>query len=462
MSTPQNPQGGPAGGLPGPQVWAPGAGQPAMPHQPGVAGVGQAGGPASAPYAGAPSAAPTSPALTYAGAPAPAPAPAPVGPPPVQDPRTHLPLIPRAYHEFWASRRSPGWLVAWIVLGILASLAAIGVYLVAGVLFVVAAAAVTGQVSDGSTTTPALFIANNVALALLVPSAMLMGWALSRQRPRWLTSVEGGMRWRWFWRVLAAFAPIWLLTLGVLDLIDAVQDPGQFHASSATLPLLATVLLITPLQAAGEEYFFRGLVTRVVGSWFPSRAAGLIIAALVSAGFFTLMHSAADPWLNAFYFLFALAASYMTWRTGGLEAAIAMHVLNNVIAELTLPWTDISGLFNREVGTGSPWGLFQVGLCVLAIAAVELMLRRGKVRPLQFHAPGALTAGVPGQPPILRAGSAVPEGYAAAPQGQVPAWPAAQQAMAPQAPMDGGSTTPEQPRFGAQEPSSPQPRQQRP
>ena len=43
------------------------------------------------------------------------------------------------------------------------------------------------------------------------------------------------------------------------------------------------VLLMTPLQAAGEEYFFRGWIMQNVGAWFARPMVGLVASLAVSA-----------------------------------------------------------------------------------------------------------------------------------------------------------------------------------
>lgn len=66
----------------------------------------------------------------------------------------------------------------------------------------------------------------------------------------------------------------------------------------------------------------------------------------------------------------------MTWRTGGLEAAIAMHVVNNVLSELVMPFTDISDMFDRQSGVGDPSILVMTALQLVALLLVDRMHRR--------------------------------------------------------------------------------------
>ena len=90
------------------------------------------------------------------------------------------------------------------------------------------------------------------------------------------------------------------------------------------------ILLLTPLQAAGEEYCFRGYLTQAFGGPASGRRAS---AVLVPALLFGLAHGIGQsPPVFFDRFAFGLVAGILVIRTGGLEAGIAMHVLNNLLA----------------------------------------------------------------------------------------------------------------------------------
>ncbi len=231
------------------------------------------------------------------------------------------------------------------------------------------------------TTTPAIFIANNLSLVVLVPAAMLISWSVTGQRPRWLSSVAGGIRWRWLGLCLAMTAPLWVALMVVQYFGSGGPAANPLHVTGDTLPLLLAVIFTTPLQSAGEEYTFRGVINRSVASWIPHEVWGAVAGGLVSSTLFMLAHGAGDPWLNLFYFCFGSIATFLTWRTGGLEASIALHVINNVTSEWTLPFVNISGMFDRQAGTAGPGVLFQLALPVIALVLIVWQARRrGVVR----------------------------------------------------------------------------------
>lgn len=297
---------------------------------------------------------------------------APPAPPPA------LPIVPREYHEFYRTPRFRWWrpLLAlgmfagsWFLATMAFSLVALGYELVVGGLDLDALMA--GEL----TVTPMLFLANNVALAAAIPLAWAAHRAVFGQRIGWLSSITGRFRWGLFGRFLALVLVCYLVMTAIELAITGW--PEDLAVRPETWFLLASVLLTTPLQAAGEEVALRGLGARSIGSWFSGSRTGLVVSTLVTAVVFMLLHGAGDPWLNAFYLFFGVVACVLTWRTGGLEAAIALHVVNNLLSMLVLPFTGVDGLFDREAGAGSPLVLIQMA-AVGAVAAGMLWLAARK------------------------------------------------------------------------------------
>ena len=299
-----------------------------------------------------------------------------------------LPVEPEQYHQFYRAPAFRWWkpvvaLVAFAVGWFLASLVAVLVALVWDTTLSGA------QFDPGklNLNTPAMFAANNVSLAACIPIALLVSWLVYRQRPGFLSSIAGRFRWGLFGHFLLIVAPLMLIWMAIQTSISGGLSGLAWGPNS--LFLLVTILVTTPLQAAGEEYANRGLIARSVGSWFSNRWVALVAATLVNGVVFTLLHAAAEPWLNAYYFTVAVTFTLLTWRTGGLEAAIVMHIVNNLLGELTLPFSteEFSHLFDRQAGTAGPEVLIQIGVTVL-VGAV-LWWRAGRLKLPQVAAPGA-------------------------------------------------------------------------
>jgi membrane protease YdiL (CAAX protease family) len=205
------------------------------------------------------------------------------------------------------------------------------------------------------------------------------------QRPRWISSIAGGFRWGLFWRFVAVAVPILLVSVGVEMLLGGAP---QLVWNADSWFLIIAILLTTPLQAAGEEYGTRGLLARSIGSWFGSARVGLVVATVVTSVVFMLLHGAGDPWLNGYYFTVGVSCSILVWKTGGLEAAIALHVVNNLIGEVTIPFGGLEGMFDRQAGAAGPEILIQVFFTLSLVAALLLVARR--LRIPQSAAPAAL------------------------------------------------------------------------
>jgi len=286
--------------------------------------------------------------------------PYPAYPPAAPQKPAALPVEPKAFHEFYRAPRFRWWKPLAAI-----GLFTLGVLLVGTVLTSIALAIdlSTGRLARledalNGVMTPVMFLTNNVLLGLSIPAAVLTSWWVFGQRPRWLTSITGGFRWKLF----GQFALIALVPLSISLILDGF-DGLAWNQDSVFL--IVAVLLTTPFQAAGEEYMVRGLLARSVGSWFNRRWLGFVVATVVSSVVFMLLHGAGDPWLNVFYFGFGVVASVITWRTGGLEAAIALHVVNNLIGEISLPFGGLAHLMDRQAGSAGPGVLIQAGMLLL-------------------------------------------------------------------------------------------------
>src|SRR5690606_37921739 len=138
-----------------------------------------------------------------------------------------------------------------------------------------------------------------------------------------------------------------IVVSAVLPGSNATGDQsGQLNEfTSTTRDYRIVILLLTPLQAAGEEYFFRGYLTQSLGGHFGSRSllVSRAVAVLVPAFLFGLVHGFGQS--MPVYFdrcAFGVVAGILVIRTGGLEAGIAMHVLNNFMAfGFTLAFSDM-------------------------------------------------------------------------------------------------------------------------
>ena len=270
------------------------------------------------------------------------------------------------YHELHRVGR-PGWwrsllgsiLLVVLVFGVVPAvlgLAALVALLVGGTSADDAAAVldITTEV------TPAGLAVVNLLLGSAILSTWLVLWLFHRLKPRWLSSVAPRLRWGYLVACLPLAVVALVASLGVAILVpsgSAGEPVGALNDfTSTTRDFLIVIALLTPLQAAGEEYVFRGYLTQAFGSLLPWRRVSLVLAVLGPAVLFALAHGFGQSWPVFFdRFAFGVVAGILVIRTGGLEAAIAMHVLNNFFAYgLALSFGDMTESLNAT-GPSSPW-----------------------------------------------------------------------------------------------------------
>ena len=214
---------------------------------------------------------------------------------------------------------------------------------------------------------PLGMLAVNLGLATLIPISWALMAMVHHMRPRWLSSVQPRIRWGYLFGCLAIAA---VVLNGVFLLSRAAGEPLNFDPQPGFWGFLAVIVLTSPIQAAAEEIFFRGYLLQALGSLVAKPWFGVVVSSVV----FALLHGTNQ---NLPLFVdrlgFALIAGLLVWRTGGLEAGIAAHVINNVfayvIAGLTTSIAELKGI------QGITWahaGFNVGGFAVFALLAYGL------------------------------------------------------------------------------------------
>ena len=223
-----------------------------------------------------------------------------------------------------------------------------------------------------------VFGLGNLTLALLIPCAMVAFWAVHRLPPGYLSSVAGRLRWRWLMLCTGIAFVIVAAVVGASLLVPAASttsDNASLVGFGTFATLAAVILVTTPLQAAGEEYAFRGYLSQAVGAWTRHAVVPILVTSLL----FGLAHGAQNAPLFLDRFAFGLVAGFLVWRTGGLEASIALHVMNNlVVLLLGAAYSDFGSQLTQ---TQAPWAtvVFDVVQLTIYVVIVEV-LRRSWVR----------------------------------------------------------------------------------
>jgi membrane protease YdiL (CAAX protease family) len=120
------------------------------------------------------------------------------------------------------------------------------------------------------------------------------------------------------------------------QLLEALEVTGEvpysmvfFHSAGTFYEEIAMVLLVAGLAPVAEELFFRGVLYRAFGEFFPVGIAALLSALVFASSHFTLQQFL--PLAVLGYFL----AHYYE-NTNSLVTPITMHTLQNTSSLLIL------------------------------------------------------------------------------------------------------------------------------
>lgn len=304
----------------------------------------------------------------------------------VADPR------PVRYPQLLRAERNPWWRPVLGVLFFAVCLVFASAALIVAALVARAVTSSSADLDDASLPidSPIGLLANNLVLAALIPAAALAVLVVHRRPVGVLASVVGTIRWGWLLRLLGVAVLVMVLSLVAGFLLPGEgTDDIDVPPAGQLAGLVAVILLTTPLQAAGEEVGFRGYLAQAVASWSRRPLVGTLVAAAVTSVLFALAHGVQDPSLFLDRLAFGLTASWLVWRTGGLEAAIALHVVNNLVALL---FSASTGQLEESItGSTLPWSLAVLDVTTMVVYAV--LVHRLAARS------GVLAAAPPAAPP---------------------------------------------------------------
>lgn len=203
--------------------------------------------------------------------------------------------------------------------------------------------------------TPASLLYLNLTLAALILVAMMIVWLVHKLPVSELMSIRPGIRWKFFLVCLGISVVAIAAQFGVAAILPGDTNGVSGHTdpfSWTTVAFIAVIVFSTPLQAMGEEYAFRGYAMQAFGSLTKSPWFAIVL----SAALFTAAHGVQNVPLLADRFAFGLLAGYLVLRTGGLEAGIALHILNNLVAfGFALAFGSITSALNTD--SASWWQL---------------------------------------------------------------------------------------------------------
>jgi uncharacterized protein len=318
-------------------------------------------------------------------APVPALVPAPVLPPGMRwapPPGTPPHDVPQPYVLAMRSRDWAWWrplfglLLFVVVYFVLAAATA-----VAAVLGLIASGTDPGVLPDLATvelTDPWVLLFVNASLIVAIPCVWMLWAVLHGMGIGWSSSVLARLRWRLFLPYTGLALAVLGAGIGLSVLLGFMLGEEDVTGPVPGLGwLLLVVLLTTPLQSAAEEYVFRGYLSQAIAGWIGRPQAGALVAAVSTAALFSALHAPPDVATFLDRFAFGLAASAVVWLTGGLEAAIVLHAVNNVLVFV------LAGLLGEGVATTEVpvhLGLLALAVSLLTMVAYIAVVARTRAR----------------------------------------------------------------------------------
>ncbi|WP_433531319.1 lysostaphin resistance A-like protein [Micromonospora sp. CA-263727] len=203
------------------------------------------------------------------------------------------------------------------------------------------------------------------AIGCILPVTLLIVRVGERRGVGTLSSVVGRLRWRWLalCLLIAGTCIGVALCLGLLTAAFVKASAGASGGGSEpqtstwigigpALTVLQFMMALTAVQVAAEETVCRGVILQAVGRLFRSPWPAIGVQAVI----FTALHGFGGGWWGQLGVLaFGVALGWLTVRTGGLEAALAFHfVQNGLVAVVAVA----AGATDPNANaTAAPWPL---------------------------------------------------------------------------------------------------------
>lgn len=229
------------------------------------------------------------------------------------------------YHRAGLAYRTtrPAWwrpLVELAMLGVLIVVFTVAVTLPVG--FAAGHYGVDDIIFDEGSSDPLAALMQVFFIAIWLPAPFLAA-RIAGRAPGALWSAAGRLRWGVFGRALAVVLAVY----GGQVLVDAILfDDAPTHLTTRQVQLIAAFVIVVPLQAAAEEFVFRGALPQILGQWIRP---GWICYGLPAVAF---VASHAYNWVGLVDIsIFAFCTALLAWRTRGVEATVALHAVSNTV-----------------------------------------------------------------------------------------------------------------------------------
>lgn len=215
-------------------------------------------------------------------------------------------------------------------------------------------------------------------LSLFASALALLALATRFYRRPLKSFITAAPRFRWSLVGLgfAISLPILGIAVGIQQAFspEALHPPVLTAISAADLAFyVAAACVFLFIAAMAEEMIFRGWLLQQTSAFTRSMPALLLVNGIL----FSLAHGDLDP---GAFFVRALMGASWAWialRVGGLEFGAGAHLANNLLIALFIEPVTLAAPQHEQADIWA--GLIQLAIVGASVAAVELLIRTGKL-----------------------------------------------------------------------------------
>ncbi len=185
--------------------------------------------------------------------------------------------------------------------------------------------------------------------------------------------------------LVLGFVPMFALGAGTTFIWMAIRPESFTYTLSGFWPvdfLLSLVLVV--VAALLEELLCRSYVAYFVNDEMAKTPKSRLIYCLASAAVFTIFHfqnpeisGSQAIYAMVFYFVMGFALMAVTLRTGGIEAALGIHIANNLVNAWLFTYDDAVLATNAVFTQHNSIGPTMVILSVFCVAVSVIVVVKG-------------------------------------------------------------------------------------
>jgi len=212
-------------------------------------------------------------------------------------------------------------------------------------------------------------LGSHLGLASMILVVWVLFHFLNHRRMAWMWSVSPGVRWRYGFLCLV----LALIVVGAVTVYHWVAGSG-WNPPAGWGWYALVIVVTTPFQALAEEVMFRGYLMQAFGAIVRNVWVPIVFTSVV----FAFFHGVQNPWLFSSRLIFGILAGILVWKTGGLEAGVAIHIANNLGAFALALFTGT--LSQVRTATSVSWVQAFSDVAMFAVCAALCWLIARKMR----------------------------------------------------------------------------------